>query len=57
MTRNVYDAADNLIKVIDAKGHASAVTGVQRYGTVYSYGLANRFIAQAELEAALQNNQ
>lgn len=55
INKKVYDANGNVIKEIDALGYLSADNDDSRYGTLYTYDLANRLIAKATPEAAAQN--
>ena len=53
---NVYDVNGNVIKKIDAKGYLSASNDAARYGTLYTYDLANRLIQTVDPELAAKNN-
>lgn len=44
ISKRVYDANSNVIKEIDAKGYLSGTTDDTRYGTLYTYDLANRLV-------------
>lgn len=50
ITRNVYDAAGNLVKVIDARGYVAGDTDASRYGEVSIYDLAGRMTAKTDRE-------
>ena len=47
-----YDANGNVIKDIDAEGYKSGSSNQIRYGTQYTYNLANLLIAKTTPEAA-----
>ncbi|TBL71230.1 RHS repeat protein [Paenibacillus thalictri] len=53
--RNMYDANDNIIKKIDAKGYLSGDTDEERYGSLYEYDLANRLVKMIDPELAARN--
>lgn len=48
--RKVYDKNGNVIKDIDAKGYLSGNDDNSRYGTTYSYDLANRLVKVVDPE-------
>jgi RHS repeat-associated protein len=50
--KNIYDVNGNVIKVMDAKGYLSASTDEARYGTEYSFDLANRLSGMIDPEIA-----
>ncbi|PYG87917.1 RHS repeat-associated protein, partial [Ruminiclostridium sufflavum DSM 19573] len=52
---NVYDANGNIIKTIDASGYLSGNDEASRYGTVYSYNLANMVTEKSTPEAVKEN--
>jgi RHS repeat-associated protein len=54
ISRKLYDKNGNMIKAIEAKGYLSASGDDARYGTVYTYDLANRLTGMAKPEAAAQ---
>jgi RHS repeat-associated protein len=56
VTRNIYDANNNITKVIDGKGYLSAGTDDARYGTLYFYDLANRLVKITDPEIAETND-
>ncbi len=55
ISRNLYDANGNIIKTIDALGYLSGSTDESRYGTEYSYNLANMLIVKSTPEAVEKN--
>ncbi len=50
--KNIYDANGNIVKEIDAKGYLSGKTDQERYGTLYTYDLANRLVMYTDPEIA-----
>jgi len=52
ISSKVYDANGNIIKEIDAKGYLSADNDEARYGTLYTYNLANLLTTKSTPEAA-----
>jgi RHS repeat-associated protein len=54
ISRKLYDENGNIIKSIEAKGYLSAASDDAKYGTLYTYDLANRLTSIAKPEAALQ---
>jgi RHS repeat-associated protein len=55
VSKKVYDANGNIVKEIDALGYLSADDDASRYGTLFTYDLANRLVARAAPEAATQD--
>ena len=51
ISRRVYDANGNIIKEIDAEGYQSAGDDEARYGTIYTYNLANLIVSYSTPEA------
>ncbi|MFZ5968694.1 MAG: RHS repeat-associated core domain-containing protein [Bacillota bacterium] len=56
ITKNIYDENGNVIKQIDAKGYLSGGDDDQRYGTLYTYDLANRLVKIVDPEIAALND-
>jgi YD repeat-containing protein len=50
ITKYIYDPNGNVIKQIDAKGYLSGNNDDQRYGTLYTYDLANRLVKVVDPE-------
>ena len=55
VSKKVYDAIGNVLKEIDALGYLASDDDASRYGTLYTYDLANRLIERATSEAAAQD--
>ena len=55
ISRKVYDNNGNIIKEIDAKGYLSADNDEARYGTLYTYNLANLLTTKTTPEAAAKD--
>ncbi|EMS70409.1 RHS repeat-associated core domain-containing protein [Ruminiclostridium cellobioparum] len=55
ISRKVYDANGNIIKEIDAEGYQSAGDDESRYGTIYTYNLANMIVSYSTPEAEEKN--
>lgn len=56
INKNIYDENGNVTKVIDAKGYISASTDEGRYGTEYTYDIANRLVTVVDPEIAELND-
>ncbi|MEO3943964.1 RHS repeat-associated core domain-containing protein [Gorillibacterium sp. CAU 1737] len=50
ISKNIYDANGNVTKLIDAKGYASANSDEERYGTLFTYNLANNLLTKSDPE-------
>lgn len=55
-TKNIYDVNGNIIKKIDAKGYLSGSDDTARYGTEYTYDLANRLVMVIDPEIKVLND-
>ncbi len=55
ISRRVYDANGNITKEIDAQGYLSADNDQARYGTIYTYNLANLLTTKSTPEAVERN--
>ncbi len=57
ISRKLYDANGNVVKSIEAKGYLAAAGDDSRYGTLYTYDLANRLTSISKPEAAAQGKK